>query len=536
MEESGKKKVRSNTEASIFTVPFSLEEVNATKISPNKLSKTEIFSKASKYHLKGKIKEAIKYYQYFLDRGYVDSRVISNYGVICQESGQIEKAIKLYQQAIKIDPSKADAYSNLGTILYESGKYKEAEIIIKKAIKYDPKLTIAYVNLGLVLIEVERLEEAQLYLSKAIEINSKTADAYNLQGIILNSQGEPDKAEHEFRKALNLKPNLPDALYNIGTTLINIRKKEEGKNYLKQLIAIEHYSISESRKIKLENIKIKAKKKLAHCLFHEGDFESTLKILPKISEDYYYSYKLGCLLGLNKLEDLYKEYKIISEKNICNPLIGSIVDHSNIISDKKINSTFCNEAIEYIFHKNLNESEFPSKICDSLISLIHKDNNHERVRNGINDISKTKGNIFSLQYSYIKELRVLIEQIISNYRSKFHSSEEGFIRNWPENYHLGGWLINTKSGGLLKPHMHEGAWLSGSIYLKVPKFKINNQGSIVFNPKGPLYPDREKLFPERFVNVISRDLCIFPSSLFHYTIPFEGDEERICFVFDISPI
>ena len=30
-----------------------------------------------------------------------------------------------------------------------------------------------------------------------------------------------------------------------------------------------------------------------------------------------------------------------------------------------------------------------------------------------------------------------------------------------------------------------------------------------------------------------RDICIFPSSLFHHTIPFESSEERICFVFDL---
>ena len=31
----------------------------------------------------------------------------------------------------------------------------------------------------------------------------------------------------------------------------------------------------------------------------------------------------------------------------------------------------------------------------------------------------------------------------------------------------------------------------------------------------------------------TRDICIFPSSLFHHTIPFESSEERICFVFDL---
>ena len=32
-----------------------------------------------------------------------------------------------------------------------------------------------------------------------------------------------------------------------------------------------------------------------------------------------------------------------------------------------------------------------------------------------------------------------------------------------------GWYIVMQNGGYLKPHMHEGGWLSGSIYLKIPK-------------------------------------------------------------------
>ncbi|WP_373280560.1 putative 2OG-Fe(II) oxygenase [Methylomonas koyamae] len=31
------------------------------------------------------------------------------------------------------------------------------------------------------------------------------------------------------------------------------------------------------------------------------------------------------------------------------------------------------------------------------------------------------------------------------------------------------------------------------------------------------------------------DLVLFPSSLFHRTIPFNSDQERICIAFDIKP-
>jgi hypothetical protein len=37
------------------------------------------------------------------------------------------------------------------------------------------------------------------------------------------------------------------------------------------------------------------------------------------------------------------------------------------------------------------------------------------------------------------------------------------------------------------------------------------------------------------INVVTGDLCLFPASLMHYTIPFEAAEERIVLAFDVVP-
>ena len=37
------------------------------------------------------------------------------------------------------------------------------------------------------------------------------------------------------------------------------------------------------------------------------------------------------------------------------------------------------------------------------------------------------------------------------------------------------------------------------------------------------------------VDVVTGSLCLFPSSLLHYTIPFEAEEERIVLAFDVRP-
>ena len=60
--------------------------------SNNKLSKQETIQRALKLHSKGKIKEAAIYYQYFINQGFQDGNVFSNYGVILRNLKKFKEA------------------------------------------------------------------------------------------------------------------------------------------------------------------------------------------------------------------------------------------------------------------------------------------------------------------------------------------------------------------------------------------------------------------------------------------------------------
>ena len=91
-----------------------------------------------------------------------------------------------------------------------------------------------------------------------------------------------------------------------------------------------------------------------------------------------------------------------------------------------------------------------------------------------------------------------------------------------------------KNGGYLKQHNHGYGWITGSFYLQVPKYSNSPEaGNIAFSYQGSQYPNGNIKFDSTVKAVTNRDICIFPSSLFHKTIPFESNEERICFVFDL---
>ena len=93
-----------------------------------------------------------------------------------------------------------------------------------------------------------------------------------------------------------------------------------------------------------------------------------------------------------------------------------------------------------------------------------------------------------------------------------------------------------KSGGNIKPHIHENGWLSGSIYVNVPSSCLDDSGSLVLC----IDDDEEnKVDNSKFsetIRVQTGSLCLFPSSLLHYTIPFQSNEERIVLAFDMIPL
>ena len=130
-----------------------------------------------------------------------------------------------------------------------------------------------------------------------------------------------------------------------------------------------------------------------------------------------------------------------------------------------------------------------------------------------------------------KKIQEIIHLEIEKYRNLYKESEEGLIKHWPSDYSLYGWLISMKSGGELRPHMHEKGWLSGSIYINLPeKIKANSGNLVVCIEEEPAPVNKEKS-----MDVHTGDLCLFPASLLHYTVPFESEEERIVLAFDVVP-
>ncbi len=271
------------------SIPFSLEEIkeniSITTNSSNTTSKKQIISQALWFHSQGKIKEAIKCYQYCINQGFKDPKVFSNYGMILRNLRRFKEAEILYRKAIKLNPNFANAHSNLGNILKDLGKLKEAELCQRKAIEINPNFANAFSNLGIILRDLDKLREAELCQRKAIQLNPKFADPHSNLGTIFIDLGKLEEAEISYRKAIKLNPNLADAHLNLGSLFIDLGKLHEGKSC--QLKAIELNPHLAKAYYSLSRLKLQEDDKIwKDKLFSENILKNTL---PKEKIDIFFA-------------------------------------------------------------------------------------------------------------------------------------------------------------------------------------------------------------------------------------------------------
>ena len=112
-----------------------------------------------------------------------------------------------------------------------------------------------------------------------------------------------------------------------------------------------------------------------------------------------------------------------------------------------------------------------------------------------------------------------------------------FLDNIPARYTIHVWATQAAQSGYIDTHIHEESWLSGAYYVEVPPAiradDATHAGWIEFGrPHAGLPPWPEQAL--RHVWPQAGTLLLFPSFLFHRTLPYAGEGERISISFDLA--
>ena len=369
------------------------------------------------------------------------------------------------------------------------GNLNKAISLYVSLLRQNPNHAVLLSNLGNIYRSVGRLQDALDSYKKAVDNDPKLTNAVEALGLCYLDLGDFESALCSFKQATELEPDNLSTRYQLANLYRKMGRYEE---------AVEQFEFTD---------------------YHNAK-----------------SHQLECLYLLGK-EKLFREKcHQLESMGKTDPLIGCVISHAEIRYDTPLNNSFCSNPLDYVVTTKLSTEEgLTQELIDKIVAY-HKGSlndykNQALLKNG----KQSSGNIFLLQHDFIQTLEKIILNKVEAYRQMFQSHEQGFIKEWPDKYFIYGWLVSITSGGNLDSHIHKEGWLSGSLYFNVPKKVGSQDGNIGFSLHGANYPADGKNYPGKIVEVEKRDLCMFPSSVFHYTVPFDSDQERISFAFDVMP-
>ena len=281
-----------------------------------------------------------------------------------------------------------------------------------------------------------------------------------------------------------------------------------------------------------------ARYNLGLCLFYSEQYGVALKEFELIDIGLSKSYAIRCSYLQDEESIFYERLDSLINQGQANAVIGSVICCSEIKYGVKRENPFCNEPLQYVLKTDLHEQYDFDEIFIKSIKDVLADNSislkpQPFLTNGV----QTAGNIFAVKKISGTEIESIIIAEVEKYRDHFKDSDEGFIRNWPTSYKIEGWLVSMRSGGKLAAHMHESGWISGSVYVNVPVKSETNSGNLVLCLDEQVQTQELKgpNSQERIIDVETGSLCLFPSSLHHYTLPFDSKEDRMVLAFDVMP-
>ncbi|PLR22859.1 hypothetical protein SGCZBJ_17585 [Caulobacter zeae] len=100
----------------------------------------------------------------------------------------------------------------------------------------------------------------------------------------------------------------------------------------------------------------------------------------------------------------------------------------------------------------------------------------------------------------------------------------------------GGWSVSLKPNGFHTDHVHPQGWVSSAFYIDLPPGvddEGKREGWIKFGQPG--CATAPKLAAEHAVKPAPGTLVLFPSYMWHGTVPFSGDTRRLTMAFDAVP-
>jgi len=376
--------------------------------------------------------------------------------------------------------------------------------------------------MGNALKQQGKLEEPIEAYNKALAIKPDYAEAYHNMGLTLQEQGKLEEAIEAYNKALYIKPDYAEAYHNMGNALKQQDKLEE---------AIEAYN----RALAIKPDYAQVYSNMGITLQEQGKLEEAIEAFEKSNDQPSIAKALECTYFLGNYDDFNVRLNSIAKRDPTNIRVAAMSAFAANQRQSEDAYPFCANPIELIKFSHIKNHVSDS---DSFIAnILNEMNGKKSVWEPQNKTTKggfqTNNKLFANPSPNMKILENILKKELNLFKAEFSNNESSLFQKWPDEMKINAWYVRMLQDGHQDSHIHPAGWVSGVFYLKTVETPVQHEGAIEFGLHGYDYPVINENYPRRLYEPLNGDLILFPSSLFHKTIPVIKDVERCVIAFDL---
>lgn len=521
----------------------------------------------------GRHGESLEVLNKALEQNPDSATTLTNLATTLRDMGQLPEAELKCREALRISPQKTATHNVLGLILKEAGHPDKAMDAYREALAVEPDNIEANVYLANLLSNDGQHSQAIEHYQRALKRRPENVHALTNLAVAYNRAGKRDKAIETAQKACDLKRDDAELHYNLAAMLSKDRDTKQLERAKRELDDALHLDPKHAPSYQV----------LAIVLSKLGDLKLAVSMARRGTEIDPEDVSLWVTLGdmqahsddlAAAIESLGKAVSLAPDRSQPNRQLGiaclragryqeardalatahSLDDNDQrtiahlglalaALGEESAQETLLgmNRFVSYEELQPVAPFESMAALNDALEKDIRK---HPTLRFEPAGLAARKshltGELMESKTPAITAFDQMLRKAIDHYIQQLDGEDQHpFIQHRPKRYRINLWATLSEGEGYVDSHIHEESWLSGAYYVRVP----NTVGDDESEPAGWFEfgtPADHALKaidgPVRRIRPLEGQLALFPSYLFHRTLPHNNEQGRISIAFDLEPL
>ena len=488
-------------------------------------------------------------------------------GSLQHRTGSYDDAEKSFRQILRLMPGHTPAKLMLGAVLVDGGRPQEAELPIRRAIAEasDPRMKAQlHTNLGIALRRQRKDTEALEQYDLAAALDPAVPGLAVHRGEALQNLGRHEQALAELEAMLARTPNDASVHHSYNDLLYRLGRTEE---FLKS-----YDRVPPSRPLMIGKAFF-----LSHAKRGEEAHAVYAQMLARDPSDQVAAIGAANTLTMAKrFAEAGAAFDRILAKQTDNAELYSCAAEAVVQGgDAQKAAWLCEQGLKLEPHNGacLAVLSIASRMLedgrdedinryDTLVKSFDldvpqgfsrmEDFNHElnaeldrlhpQTREFINQSlrggTQTPDQLFTAELPMVQKLKQRIDEAVARYACELTEDEQHPLlsRRAREFGYAGSWSSRLRDCGFHVNHIHPMGWISSCYYVAVPdavRDEAGRQGWIKFGE--PSFEAGLKDPIRRAIQPAPGRLVLFPSYMWHGTVPFRDAAARTTIAFDVVP-